>query len=119
MGVPVTSTPNDCDATLNFFFVEPPPGENAFVYTEGTPNPTDRVRNFELKGTPVTIHDVRGKEADFTLDKAGFQYLKHATAVQDWGNDEEIKAVYYKEVEEMMKEVTGASRVVVFDHMVR
>lgn len=34
-------------------------------------------------------------------------------------NDEEIKRVYYPEVEQLLKDHTGATRVVAFDHIVR
>jgi hypothetical protein len=39
--------------------------------------------------------------------------------VKDFFNDEEIQAIYYPEIEKMIKESTGASKVIVFDHTVR
>jgi hypothetical protein len=44
---------------------------------------------------------------------------EHETAVKDFYDPEEVKSVYYPEVERLIKRVTGAERVVVFDHIVR
>ena len=61
-----------------------------------------------------------GREArDLALDKNGFVLLEHRTAVRDFFDAEELKRVYYPEVEALIKEVSGASRVVVFDHTLR
>ena len=67
----------------------------------------------------VTIEDARGRETEFTLDRNGFQIVKAPTAVADFYDPDEIKRVYYPEVERLVKEKLGASRVVVFDHNVR
>jgi hypothetical protein len=39
--------------------------------------------------------------------------------VKDFFDEQELKAVYYPEVEKLIKEQSGASRVVVFDHTLR
>jgi hypothetical protein len=67
----------------------------------------------------VRIEDARGREAEFTLDRNGFQIVKAPTAVADFYDPEEIKRVYYPEVEQLLKDKLGASRVFVFDHNVR
>jgi hypothetical protein len=41
------------------------------------------------------------------------------TAVKDFYDSDEVEAVYYPEVERLIRQVTGAERVVVFDHIVR
>ena len=41
------------------------------------------------------------------------------TKVKDFRNDEEVKEVYYREIEDLVKQATGASKVFVFDHTVR
>jgi len=43
----------------------------------------------------------------------------HPTAVQNFQDDEEVKEVYYPEMEAIIKSATGAERVIVFDHTVR
>jgi len=37
------------------------------------------------------------------LDKTGFQIVKHASAEKDFLDDDQIKKVYYPEVEELLK----------------
>ncbi|EPQ50922.1 hypothetical protein GLOTRDRAFT_24512, partial [Gloeophyllum trabeum ATCC 11539] len=55
----------------------------------------------------------------FTLDKNGFQFFRRATKHTDFTDDERIRQEYYPESEELLKELTGASRVLFFDHTVR
>ena len=67
----------------------------------------------------VTIEDARGREQEFSLDNNGFTLIKAPTAVRSFYDPDEIKAVYYPEVERLLRDRLGASRVVVFDHNVR
>ena len=64
----------------------------------------------------VAIHDGRAAAEPFDLDRQGFALVRHDTAVTDFYDDAEIETVYEAEVERLVKAVTGASRVVVFDH---
>jgi len=84
---------------------EPPPG---------TPQRTGR--NVEYQ---VTIRDARPLVDRLSLDKEGFVLLHHQTAVSNFYDEEQIRSVYYPECERVMKEATGAARVVAFDHIVR
>ncbi|KAI4198761.1 MAG: hypothetical protein LQ350_005084 [Teloschistes chrysophthalmus] len=70
---------------------------------------------------PVTIHDARGQQEQFSLDRNGFQLIKHKTVMQKdhYTSDENIKNIYYPEVEQMVKEVTGASFVKTIHHVLR
>jgi hypothetical protein len=67
----------------------------------------------------VTIEDARGREGEFSLDRNGFALLKAPTAVADFYDREQVKGVYYPEVERLLRQALGASRVHVFDHNVR
>jgi hypothetical protein len=67
----------------------------------------------------MTIEDARGRESEFTLDRNGFALVNAPTAVHDFYSPEEIKSVYYPEVEKLLRDRLGASRVFVFDHNVR
>jgi hypothetical protein len=88
-----------------YYRIDPPPGVPKW---NGTDDPRE-----------VTIEDARGREAQFTLDKNGFQLAKAPTAVADFYSEEEIRGVYYPEVERLLRDVLGARRVFVFDHNVR
>jgi hypothetical protein len=65
----------------------------------------------------VEIQSGRGR--DFSLDENGFVLVDHATAVKDFFDAGELERVYYPEVENLIKRVAGAKRVVVFDHTLR
>ena len=67
----------------------------------------------------VPIHDARPIARDLSLDDQGFALTRHDTAVEDFFDEEEIKHVYYPEMERVVKAATGASRVLVFDHNLR
>jgi hypothetical protein len=65
----------------------------------------------------VEIRD--GRLETFSLDGNGFALVPHATGVLDFFNEEEIKTTYYAEVAALVRQVSGAARVVVFDHTLR
>ncbi len=64
----------------------------------------------------VTIHDGRASAEGFDLDRQGFTLVRHDSAVGDFYDDAQIEALYEAELEALVKRVTGAARVVVFDH---
>src|SRR6201984_1520300 len=82
--------------------IEPPPGVSRW---NGTDDPRD-----------VRIEDARGRESEFTLDRNGFALVKAPTAVANFYDPEEIKRVYYPEVEQLLKDKLGASSGFVFYH---
>lgn len=103
--------PTSVTATINF--VIPPTDGSPLVFD---PSKGDNPRNFEQVATQVEIENVRGKEADYTVDKTGFQFFKRTPTVTDFTDEENIQKHYYPEIEQVLKESTGASRVVIFDH---
>ena len=67
----------------------------------------------------VPIYDVRPIASDLSLDREGFAVVQHQSAVRDFWNEDEIRRIYYPEVERVITEATGASRVFIFDHTLR
>lgn len=67
----------------------------------------------------VRIHDGRPIADAFSLDDQGFAFRRHATRVQDFYDEDHLRAVYYPEVEKIVKAETGAEKVVIFDHTIR
>ena len=67
----------------------------------------------------VTIRNGREVLDELSLDTNGFVLTPHETAVRDFYDSDEVKSVYYPEVECLLKRVTGAERVLIFDHVVR
>ncbi len=67
----------------------------------------------------MRVEDGRPQAGDFSLDTSGFEFVPHATRMKDFFDAQELKAVYYPEVEALVREVSGARRVVMFDHTLR
>ena len=54
-----------------------------------------------------------------SLDREGFALLTHRSAVTDFADEDQLRRIYYPEAERLVADVTGAARVVIFDHTVR
>jgi len=68
---------------------------------------------------PVEIRDGRPLAGQLSLDVHGFVFVEHHTSVADFFDADELKRLYYPEVERLVQTVSGAARVVVFDHTLR
>lgn len=67
----------------------------------------------------MQIHDLRPIQRDLGLDVQGFALREQRSAVRDFWDDDEVRRVYYPEAERFIAELTGASRVFIFDHLQR
>jgi len=67
----------------------------------------------------MRIRNGRPLAGQFSLDQNGFVLVRHDTAVVDFFNAAQLETVYYPEVERLVRTVSGAARVVVFDHTLR
>jgi hypothetical protein len=67
----------------------------------------------------VAIHNGRPLADRFEFEREGFRFVPHHTKVGDFFDEAEIRRVYYPECEALIKQVSGAKRVVVFDHTLR
>jgi hypothetical protein len=66
------------------------------------------------------VEITNGREArDLGLDANGFVLVPHRTAVRDFFDADDLKRVYYPEVQALIQRISGAARVVVFDHTLR
>jgi hypothetical protein len=83
------------------------------------PDGTLRHRSGEFQEHVVTIQNARGMRGSLSLDREGFVFVDHDTAVSNFYDEQELKEIYYQEVEQLIKAHTGAARVVVFDHTLR
>src|SRR6202047_5523294 len=102
-------------APLNFLV---PLAENPVAYNYEPP-PGVRARPGEGETRKVAIRDARPLIGELSLDREGFVLLHHQTAVKNFYDEEEIASVYYPECERVIREGTGAARVVAFDQIVR
>jgi hypothetical protein len=67
----------------------------------------------------VEIENGRAARRKFSLDENGFVFVEHKTAVEDFFDKQQLESVYYPEVALLIKKISGASRVHVFDHTLR
>jgi hypothetical protein len=92
--------------------------EKPYSYTYDPPEGVART-NIVGEAHTVPIHDMRPIADGLTLDLQGFALLKAPTTVADFYDEAQLEATYYREAEALVKQATGASRVVVFDHTIR
>jgi hypothetical protein len=93
-------------------------GEKLVNETFG-PNNIRRRKTGEQVMQPMPIHDGRETAGELSLERDGFLFVEHRTKVRDFFDEDELKRVYYPEVEALIKETSGAKRVVIFDHTLR
>src|ERR1700681_1270513 len=109
------TAPDAVEATLNYIVDD---GTKLFTYTGG-PGSTDVRTGGTPDPRPVSIRNGRLHAGDFALDRNGFRFVRHDTRVGDFFDEEELRRVFYQEVEALVKAESGASRVLVFDHTLR
>ena len=120
MAISSTVPRGDVTATLNYFN---PPGDNSkpFNFVE-TPPAGFPQRNFDDNPQPTVIHDIRGRENAFTLDRDAFEIIQNvAPSVEtEFQDDDSIKQKYYPELEQLLlKHIPGSNKVFFFDHTIR
>ena len=114
IGNRVESLPH-VQAALNYLV---PTGEKPVTYAYEPPAGAPW-SNVESEPHEEPIYDLRPVAAEFSLDTAGFQFVAHKSEVGNFWDEDEIRRVYYPESIALLKRVTGASEVRVFDHTLR
>jgi len=71
----------------------------------------------ELKTMPLLNGRALGER--LSLDEQGFVFVEHKTKVNDFFDENQLKTIYYPEIEQLIRSQSGASRVVIFDHALR
>ena len=110
----MAATPASTAASL-FYITEPEGGVRAYQHINSDPISGEQ-KNTGREEKSAVIENIRGKEDSVSLDTTGFQFYKHASKHTTFANDEEIFREYYPESIELIKKLTGASRVELFDH---
>lgn len=103
------------ETTMSFLV---PTGEK-LISIVGEPGGKDSRTGGTYEDRRVQVRNARPIADRFDFEREGFEFVKHETTVRDFYSEEEIRSVYYPEVEALIKKVSGAHRVVVFDHTVR
>jgi hypothetical protein len=100
-----------------------------FNYTKDIENLTelyfyecDAAKNIHEPGDDpyeIDVTDGWHRAKSFSIDKEGFSLHDFQTVYDKWEDDETVRAKFYPEVVEMLKQMTGAKRILVFDHTIR
>ena len=95
------------DASVKPQTYNPPPGT-------GVPRRLGNYGQFRAR-----IYDARPVADSLSLDREGFAFTRHDTAVADFYDEKQLREIYYPEVERLVAAATGAEKVIVFDHTIR
>jgi hypothetical protein len=90
------------------------PYNYAFEPPAGTP-----WENYRHDARAVAIRDGRHLTTRVSIHEEGFELWDAPSTVRDFSDKAAIEQSYYPEVEELARLATGATRAVVFDHLVR
>jgi hypothetical protein len=108
------AAPATIDARLSYLS----PAASRLVTRVAAPGGRDTRSGGESETHSVTLHNGR-LAGPFALDREGFRFVAHDTRVGDFWDEDEIRRVYYPEMEALVRRESGARRVVVFDHTLR
>jgi hypothetical protein len=67
----------------------------------------------------MRIYDARPLADSLSLEVQGFALKRCNSAVSNFYDPGQVRSIYYPEVEQLVKEVTGATKVLAFEHDVR
>lgn len=87
------------------YYREPPPGA---PYTNVVDDPHE-----------VDIADLRGHTDLLTLDRDGIAFVRHGHGFKDFSDDDAIRSAYYRDVEQMFRDLLGVETVIAYDFSVR
>jgi len=123
MSIQVLAQPDPAAETAGPFVAagitfEEPGAEKPFTYAYEPPAGVPRNRG-ATRGETVRIHDARPIADTLSLDVEGVAVVRRPTAVRDFWDEAQTLALGHPETAQLVKDVTGASRVVVFDHTLR
>ena len=96
-----STRPHDVYADFNYY-VDPQDGS--------LPEPLEVIKPSSFLDKPkdvrtLLVHDIRGEENQYTLEKNGFQFCHHACKETEFLDDQQIESQYYPEVEQLLKDV--------------
>lgn len=87
-----------------------------YLYQPEDETPIERPKNSKHM---MRVTDVRSRLGELSLDVEGIDMLTYKSTVPDFYDSDSVKTIYYPEVEQIVREHTGATKVLVFDHNVR
>ena len=107
--------PREIEAQLNYLAsIAERPRTYTFEPAPGAPQ-----TNVVAEAHRVRILNARPNADTFRLDTHGFAIVHKPSAITDFDDEAAIRTTYYAEAIQLLKEVTGADRVFIFDHTIR
>ena len=94
-------------------------GEKPASYGGVSAAEADRKRKGNYQEYRMPVYDGRAVADRLSLEREGFIFVTHETKVKDFYDEAEVRAIYYPETEQLVKQRSGAKRVLVFDHTLR
>jgi hypothetical protein len=94
-------------------------GEKPASYGGISSAAADKKRTGKYQEHKMPIYDGRAVADQLSLEKEGFILVRHETQVKDFYDETEVRSIYYPEIEKLVRETSGAKRVLVFDHTLR
>ncbi|MEL6574744.1 MAG: CmcJ/NvfI family oxidoreductase [Pseudomonadota bacterium] len=107
------ATGRTTDITPNFTYIVPQAEKPRFLSQAYTGGEAEFLFDVEQRAVPLA--DMRPEAKRFTLDREGFALRRAPTNAGDLYDDAVVEGVYRGEIEALLSEELGASRVVVFD----
>jgi hypothetical protein len=112
----IDASPPVLEALLNYSVDT---GEKPASYGGISSNEADKKRTGKYQEHKMGIFDGRAVADKLSLEREGFIFVHHDTKVKDFYDEVEVRSVYYPEIEQLVRETSGAKRVLVFDHTLR
>lgn len=98
-------------------------GVTPWLYTRPMTSSDQHSTGMGGKMIPVAVQVVSGRDRGFTLDRNAFQLVPQQTSLskEDFylNPNKVVETVYYREMEELLRHHLGATKVVVYMHVVR
>ena len=108
---------SETTAEINFFGHT---HDGSLPWMDSNPKLGWTASNYAHTPVRVSIHDLRHNETKFTLDKNGFEIMKYNGHVHDpFDNDSEMHRCYFDDIVNLLKKHLNASRVIIFNHIIR
>ncbi|KAH9825894.1 hypothetical protein Tdes44962_MAKER03968, partial [Teratosphaeria destructans] len=77
-------------------------------------------KSFKQRDHERPVHNIRGNEGDLNdVDKTGFAVYHSPAQETTFTDDTAVREGYYPEVEALIKQRLGATKVHIFDHTIR
>lgn len=113
---PIQEPPPAIEAWINYLIDT---GDKPASYGGVSCAEAEQKRKGKYQEYKMPVYDGRARIDSLSLEREGFIFVKHETKVKDFYDEMEVRSVYYPETEHLVKESSGAKRVLIFDHTLR